>query len=765
MTTSPSSYVGKSRPVLEGREKVVGAIRFGTDQWVPRTLHARLVSSPYPHARITRLDTTAAAAVPGVVRVFTAKDLPEMVPAARHRMLLARDRVVFAGQAVALVVAETVAAAEDGAEATEVDYEPLPAATTIDEATAPGAPLVWPDGVPGASAEAAAHGATIGADDSKKKAPSNVAGEVAFAQGDVEAALAAAAAVSEAVYETASVHQSYLEPHAVLVAPNPATGGATVYSSTQASFYVREEIADVLGVEESDVNVVPAAVGGGFGGKFVLHDPLVALAARAVGAPVKLVLSRGEEFTAGTPAPATRVRMRAGASKDGKLTALDVEFVMDDGCYAAGIGGLAGILLGSPYKFESHRIKTREVLTFKASVGAYRAPSAPQAAFALEQAIDELATKLGIDPLAMRLKNAAKPGDPMVHRAPWPSMGLSEVLEALQRHPTWTNRDAARKAGRGVGIAVGGWPGGTEPAAASCSIQRDGTLHVHVGSVDITGSNTSIAILAAEAFGIDPEKVRVVSGDTDKMPYAGASGGSKTVYTVGPAAIMAARDARRQTLELASEMLEAAVEDLEIVDGKVQVMGAPDKAIPLGKIAARTMRFGGRHAPVFGHGRHQNAVQSPAFCAQLAEVEVDRETGHVTLHKLVVVQDAGRAINPAAVAGQMMGGAVQGVGWALFEGMVYGEGGQLLTGSLMDYALPDMDQSPVELATEIIEVPSPLGPMGARGVGEPPVIPTAAAIANAIADAIAVRLHQLPMTPPRVLAAIEAGRARATATH
>src|SRR5688572_15293264 len=258
--TEDLKYVGKSRPVLEGREKVVGAVRFGTDQWVPRTLHARLVSSPYPHARITRLVTSAAAAVPGVVRVFTAKDLPEMVPAARHRMLLARDRVIFAGQAVALVVAETVAAAEDGAEATAVDYEPLPAATSIDEAIAPGAPLVWPDGVPKASAEAAAHGATVGADDSKKKAPSNVAGEVAFTQGDVEAALAAAAAVSEAVYETASVHQSYLEPHAVLVAPDPATGGATVYTSTQASFYVREEIADVLGVAESDVNVVPAAV-------------------------------------------------------------------------------------------------------------------------------------------------------------------------------------------------------------------------------------------------------------------------------------------------------------------------------------------------------------------------------------------------------------------------------------------------------------------------------------------------------------------------
>ncbi|HVR28632.1 MAG TPA: xanthine dehydrogenase family protein molybdopterin-binding subunit [Thermoanaerobaculia bacterium] len=760
MTASPTSYVGKSRPLLEGREKVVGATRFGTDQWVPRTLHARLVSSPYPHARITRLDTVAAAAVPGVVRVFTAKDLPDLVPAARHRMLLARDRVLFAGQPVALVVAETEAAAEDGAEATVVDYEPLAAATTIDEAMAPGAPLVWPEGVPGSSGEAAAHGATVGADDKPRKAPSNVTGEVTFAQGDVEAELAASAAVLEATYETAGVHQSYLEPHAVLVAPNPATGGATVYTSTQASFYVREEIASVLGIPESDVNVVPTAVGGGFGGKFVLHDPLVALAARAVGHPVKLVLSRGEELAAGTPAPASRIRMRVGAKQDGTLTALDAEFLMDDGCYPAGMAGLAGILLGSPYRIASFRIKASEVLTFKASVGAYRAPCAPQAAFALEQALDELARRLEMDPLELRLRNAARPGDPMAHRAPWPSMGLSEVLRALADHPAWKNRDAARKAGRGVGVAVGGWPGGTEPAAASCSIERDGTLHVHVGSVDITGSNTSIAILAAEAFGIDPAKVRVVSGDTDNVPYAGASGGSKTIYTVGPAAIAAAKEARQQTLELAGQMLEAAVADLEITDGKVQVRGAPDQAIPIAKIAARTMRFGGRHAPVFGHGRHQNAVQSPAFCAQLAEVEVDRETGHVTLHKLVIVQDAGRAINPAAVEGQMMGGALQGVGWALFEGLEHGDGGQLLTGSLMDYAVPGVDQSPHALETEIVEVPAELGPMGARGVGEPPVIATAAAIANAITDATSARLTRLPMTPPRVLEAIAASAGR-----
>jgi len=337
-------------------------------------------------------------------------------------------------------------------------------------------------------------------------------------------------------------------------------------------------------------------------------------------------------------------------------------------------------------------------------------------------------------------------------------MGMSQVLEALRQHPAWQKRDEARAKGHGVGVALGGWPGGTEPAASSCSLERDGTLHVHVGSVDITGTTTSFALLAADAFGIDPDKIRIISGDTDAGPYAGASGGSKTVYTVGPAVMAAAGEARKQALALAGEMLEADVADLEIVDGQVQVKGAPDQALPLGKIAARTMRFGGRHAPVFAHGRHANNVQSPAFCAQLAEVEVDGETGAVKIHRLVVIQDAGKAINPAAVQGQLAGGAIQGVGWALFENLLHDADGQLLTGTLMDYAVPGTQQTPIQLECKIIEVPSELGPMGARGVGEPPVIATAAAIANAITDATSARLTRLPMTPPRILDAVTTAR-------
>lgn len=750
------SDIGKPRRLLDGKKKVLGLAGFGTDQHVPGTLHGRLVQSPYPHAKIGEIDPQPALDLPGVVAVVTARDLPELQPTSRGRLLLARDRAIFLGHPVALVLGETEAAAQDGSEAVVVDFKPLPAVTDMDAALADDAPPVWPDGMPGDSQEAAAHGGDIAGEESAAAKPKNLAGETPFEKGNVEAAFGAAAAVVDRLFETAGVHQMYLEPHAALVEPNRATGGATVYTSTQAAFFVRQEIASVLGVAESDVKVVPTTIGGGFGGKFLLYEPLLALAARKYQRPIKLVLTRLEELAAGTPAPATRVRVKLAASEDGTLTALEADFTMDAGCFPSSMTGLAVMLLGSLYKIDNLKIRAREVLTHKASIGAYRAPCAPQAAFAVECALDELAGKLGLDPLSMRQKNACRPGDDMALRGKWPSMGMIEVLEAIEKHPIWQGREEARAAGRGVGIAIGGWPGGTEPAASSCSIERDGTLHVRVGSVDLTGTDTSLAILAAEAFGIDADKVRVISGDTDSVPYAGASGGSKTIYTVGPAVMQAAAEARQQTLDLAAEMFEADAADLEIVDGQVQVKGSPDKAIPLAKIAARTMRFGGRYAPVFGHGRHANNISSPGFCAQVAEVEVDPDSGQVKVHKLGIIQDVGRAINPAAVEGQLQGGATQGLGWALYEGLVLDDAGQLLTATLMDYAIPNFTHVPDELDTELVEVPTPLGPMGARGVGEPPVIPTAAAVANAIADATSARLTRLPMTPPRVLEALNA---------
>ena len=743
--------IGRPTPLVDGRSKVTGNIRFTADLPLPGLLHARLVTSIYAHAKIRHVDATAARAVPGVVAVLTADDMPRIAPSSRHRLLLARDRVIYSGQPVALVLATSEAAAEDGAAQFVVDLEPLPVAITLDEALAEGAPLVWPTGVPHSSGEGGAHGADVGSALKEEKTISNVADHSTFARGNVEAGFAESDIIVEGTFNTAMVQQSGLETQSVIAEPNVLTGGMTMYASTQAPFDVRRNVAEVLDLPESLVKVVGVPVGGGFGAKNGLYEPLAAAAAQAVGRPVRLVLTRMEEMMTTVPAPPARIEARLGAKADGTLTALSAKVSVDDGCYPSGLAGFLAYMLGSFYKIPNMDLHAYDVLTFKQSAGPYRAPGAPTVIFALDSLMDELAEKLKLDPIEFRLHNAIQAGDPMSDGKPWPTVGMREVLEALRGHPAWQQREAARAQGHGVGIAIGGWPGGTEPSAAACSLNRDGMLQINVGSVDLHGTATTLAMLAAEAFGVPADKVRVVMSDTDSAPFAGAASGSKVIYTTGAAVMLAARDARQQVLAIAAEDLEAAVEDLEIVDGAVRVKGYPDKVLKLSDLATQSMSFGGKIAPIYGSGRLAQAASAPAFNAQLAEVEVDRETGAVHLHRLVVIQDVGRAINPLTVNGQLMGGAVQGIGWALYEQMEYDAGGQLLTGSWMDYAVPSIHQTPTVLETQLVEVPSETGPMGARGVGEPPVVPTAAAIANAIADATGARMRALPMTAPRVL--------------
>ncbi|MGH2536936.1 MAG: xanthine dehydrogenase family protein molybdopterin-binding subunit [Candidatus Promineifilaceae bacterium] len=743
--TNDFSHIGRPARLVDGRAKVTGASRYVADIRLPGALHARPVLSPHAHATIEAIDPSAALATPGVVSVLTAADLPAIPPKDRHCLLLARGRVIFAGQPVALVLAESEAAAADAAERVSVTYRPRPAATTLDQALAAGAPLVWPAGQPGDSGEAGAHGADLGSGDAPQAERSNVHSRRHYERGDVQAGFAAAAVVVERTFTTSRLHQGYLEPQACLVQPDPLTGGATVWTSTQAPFWAREEVAAVLEAPESEVRVVPAPVGGGFGGKFVLYEPLLALAARHLGRPVRLALSRLEEMLAANPAPSARLWLKVGAGRDGRLTAIQADVVFESGCYPS-FNAISALLVGSIYQVPNLDIQYTEVLTFRASASAYRAPGAPQAAFALESVMDELAGRLELDPIELRLRNASNSDDPMANGRSWGSIGMRQVLEALRDHPAWQGRAQARAAGRGVGVAIGGWPGGMEPAAATCTLNRDGRLQLHIGSVDLTGTATGLALLAAEAFGLSPDKVQVVNGDTASAPYAGAAGGSKTTYTVGPAVIQAAQEARAQTLRIAADEFEADPADLEIVDGQVRVRGVPGRAITLAALAAKTMDYSSRYAPVLGHGRHANPTASPAFCAQLAEVEVDAETGQVQPVRLVLVQDVGRAINPAAIEGQMRGGAVQGLGWALYERLAYDDAGQVLTGTWMEYALPHIDQAAPRIETVLVEVPAELGPFGARGVGEPPVIATAAAVANAIADATGKRPADLPIT-------------------
>ncbi|MDQ7028049.1 MAG: xanthine dehydrogenase family protein molybdopterin-binding subunit [Anaerolineae bacterium] len=747
--------VGKPTPLLDGQAKVSGQTRYVGDLKMRGMLHARLVVSVYAHANVKRIDTSEALAVSGVHSVITAADLPYVTPSSRNKLMLARDRVLFVGHPIAVVLAETEAAAADAAEKVHIDYEPLAAVVTMDEAMAEDAPIIWPTGVPSGAGDEGAHGADVGGDEkgTDKKTHSNIADVAQSSRGDVEKALAEADLILEHTYTTPMVHQSSIETQGVMAQPDSITGGVTMWVSTQTPFGIRNDVAGVIGVPESDVRVHAAPVGGAFGAKFGLYEPLVALLAKAVGRTVRLILTRNEELLTTNPAPPMRVDAKIGLKTDGTLTAIDIHVTLDSGIYPSGLGSFSAYMMTSFYPVSNYRTIATNVVTNKQSDGAYRAPTAPTVIFVLDTLLDEAAEKLGINPLELKMKNCAKPGDLLANDKPWPKMGMQETIEQVKAHPLWQKRNNGKAKGHGIGMAVGGWMGGIEPGAAVCKLNRDGILQVQTGSADLTGVHTVFGQLAAEAFGIAPDKVRVVYSDTDSAPYAGGVGGSKTLYTMGSAVVRAAQEARKQVLEIAAEEFEAAVDDLEIVDGKVQVKGVPEKTIELGAIASKAMTFGGKYPPIHANGRQAITAQSPGFAAQIAEVAVDEETGEVRVVNLVIIQDVGKAINPLIVEGQIQGGAVQGIGWALYEQMHYDESGQLLSGSWMDYTVPDAVQA-APLETILIEIPSDAGPFGAKGVGEPPVIPTAAAIANAIADATGARLTDLPMTAPRVLQAL-----------
>jgi CO/xanthine dehydrogenase Mo-binding subunit len=727
---------------------VTGRTVYTGDLKLAGLLHARLVLSPYPHARITRVDAEAARAVPGVVGVYTADDLPLARPEGltRSREPLARERALFDGHPVAAVVAETEEAAEDAAGLVLVEYDELEAAVEPEATLADTRELVHPREKLATREDAGTH-SDVGEHSERLARPANAAASMRFRRGDVEAGFHEADAVVEHTYRTPWVHQAHLEPQSCIAAPDGA-GGLTLYTSTQAAYGTRSEVATALGIPQQKIKVVSMEVGGGFGAKYMLVEPLVAGLAWKVGRPVRLVYTRNEEFRAANPAGATVIHVKTGARRDGTLTALQATVIVDTGAYPGGIGGIVCALLGGTYRFPHLLIDGYDVLTNKPGTGAYRAPGAPQACFAIEGQMELLARELGLDPLEFRLKNAVVEGDLQPSGGAWRRIGAREVLQALRDQPAWRNR-AQKGPGEGVGIAYGGWSGGSEHGSAVCRLNDDGTLTVVVGSADISGTKTGFILLAADAFGVAPEAVNVVATDTDAAPFAGASGGSQITIGVGAAVANAAADARRQVLAIAAERLEVAPEDLDLVGGRVEVRGAPGRGLDLEEVAGA----GGRYEPVLGRGGAAPAAAGAGFVAHLARVRVDEETGVVQVLDYVAVQDVGRAINPAGIEDQVRGGVAQGLGWALYERMAYDADGRLQTGTLMDYTVPTALQIP-PITPVMVEVASPDTVLGARGVGEPPIIPGAAAVANAILDATGVRPDELPMTPERVLAAL-----------
>jgi CO/xanthine dehydrogenase Mo-binding subunit len=480
--------------------------------------------------------------------------------------------------------------------------------------------------------------------------PANATTAQRYQHGDIEAGFAEADVVVERRYVTNWVHQAYLEPQSSTVVPNE-DGGVTVYASTQGAFFVRNEVAAALGVPQHKVTAKTMEVGGAFGAKYAVLDPLTAALAVKTNRPVTLVYTRSDEFLAAVPAPGTIIEVKTGAKKDGSLTALHARVIVDTGAYPGGTAGLVGLMLGGTYRWPNLQIDAYEVLTNKPGCGAYRAPGTPQACFAIEGNMAEMCGEMGLDPLQFRLQNCVVEGDLMPGGSHWPHIGSREVLETLGRQDVWKNREEKGRR-QGVGIAFGGWPSGTQPASALCRLNDDGSLSIIVGSSDISGTKTGFGILAADVFGMDPESVTIRTADTDTAPFAGAAGGSKITFTVGAAVRQAAEEARKQVLAIAADEMEAAPEDLEIVDGEVRVKGVPGRTVPLTRIAALSTGFGSSHAPILGEGRVAPDEAAPGFVAHLARVEVDEDTGMVRVLHYVAVQDVGRAINPAGIGGR-----------------------------------------------------------------------------------------------------------------
>jgi CO/xanthine dehydrogenase Mo-binding subunit len=762
-----TSAIGQSIPRIDGRPKVTGGARFAADITVRGLLHARPVLALPAHARIVAIDTTAALQVPGVVAVLTAADLPLATEGTdRLHEPLARSEILWAGQPVALVVAETAEAAADAAGLVIVETTPLEPVLDLDRAVAPGAPrarLDRPVVALEASAESqhAAVGGGSGEFTPDEPVSDNVVKRTGFRRGDVEVALAGCDVVVEGRFTTQWIHQGYIEPQvAMAVIDRGGDGDRTLHvtSSTQGTFYTRSELAKLFGLSIASVRVTGATLGGAFGGKLLIVEPLAAAATLVTGRPVRVELTRNEDFRMTNPAPAGILEVQLGATSDGRLRGLRARLLFETGGYAEGsIEGIAAIQTVGPYRWDAHEIVAYGVETNRVGTAAYRAPGAPQATFALEGLIDELAERLGADPIELRRRNLVGPDDEMADGTAWGGIGLGECLARIAQQPLYRER-ANLPAWEGVGLAVGAWPGSRQPASAICRLEADGRVTVVTGVVDMSGTMTGFATIVAEGLRITAADVSVVAADTSSAPRSPLSGGSVITYSTGRAVQKATEALREKILAYASLVLEIDARDLELEGGVVRPIGSPDRGVTLAELGERLDGFTSEFEPLEGHGGTVPPVLAPLTSAHLVHVAVDPESGAVRVLRYVIAQDVGRALNPAIIDGQLHGGATQGLGWALHEELRHDDSGQLLTGTFLDYAIPKALDVP-DFETIIVEVPAPDGPYGAKGIGEGPVCGAAAAVANAMAAATGVRFRTLPMTAPRVWRAISAASA------
>ena len=734
---NPKTYkwVG-TRPIRhDGYDKVVGKARFAADLNLPGQLHAAYLRSPHAHANIVSIDTSKAESMPGGKAVVTGDDFPALdITDPNHDVsinVLARGTVLYHGHAIAAVAAATKAEAQAAAAAIEVEYALLPVVLGIDEAMADGAPL----------ANEQNYQKFVGPSD-----PSNIATHTPLERGDADAAMAVADIVIEREFDCAHVHQGYIEPHACVV-DTGADGKANVWASSQGHFMVRAITAAVLGWETSRIKVTPAEIGGGFGGKTTVYlEPVAARLSEKAGRPVKLVMSREEVLRSSGPAPGAKLRIKIGATSDGELTAIDGWMAYQVGAYGD-FAGMVGAMSVASYKFPNLKLESWGVLSNTPKTAAYRAPSAPHAAFAIESVIDDIASELGMDPIELRLKNAAVEGDLTAMGMPHPRIGLVECLEALKASDHYQSEPVE---GSARGVAVGFWFNIGEQSSATVNLNEDGTATVITGSPDIGGSRASMALMAAEELGIDVYSITPVVADTEAVGFTDVTEGSRATFATGKAVVEACRELKVELCRRAAQTMGVDEAEVEWVDGAAVSPSHGGEPLTLAAITAQAKRTGG---PLTATASLNAAGAGPSFAVHCADLKVDEETGQTAIVRYTAVQDAGTAIHPSYVEGQMQGGSVQGIGWALNEEYIFSSDGVLMNPGFLDYRIPVASDLPM-IETIIVEVPNPSHPYGVRGVGETGIVPPMATIGNAIKAATGVRMTSLPMSPPKVLKAL-----------
>ncbi|MEZ5667636.1 MAG: xanthine dehydrogenase family protein molybdopterin-binding subunit [Alphaproteobacteria bacterium] len=730
-----------SRPLRpDGVDKVTGRAKFGADQTAPGMLVGRILRSPHAHARIRKIDAGKALALPGVKAVVTHADFAKVGPNLDDCLVhaMARDKALYDGHAVAAVAATTAAIARKALTLIDVDYEVLPHVTDVDEAMKPDAPVIRPGLI------------TEGIDPPPAK-DSNIAHRHEFGHGDPETGFADADLIVERSFRTAATHQGYIEPHACLASMGP-DGQGELWCCTQGHFWVRDTCAAMLGMDTSKLRVTASEIGGGFGGKTTVFIEPVALAlSRKANRPVKLVMSRDEVFRASGPTSSTSIDVKIGVKKDGRISGALATLRYQGGAFPGSLVDMGAMCAFACYDIAHVKAIAYDVLCNRPRQAAYRAPGAPMAAFAVESVLEEIAEKLGIDPIDLRLMNAAHEGTKSSYGPVYGPIGMAETLRKAKAHPHYS---APLGPNQGRGVASGFWFNFGGQTCVSLNVNADGSVVLSVGTPDIGGSRASMGLMAAEELGIPYDKIRTIIADTSSLGYNDISEGSRVTFSTGMATIAAARDAVAKLCARAALMWGIPADAVRWEDGHAVPAGSNAgefEPLSLAEIAKKAAETGG---PIAGHHEVTAAGAGVSFATHIVDAEVDRETGYTRIVRYTVVQDAGKAIHPSYVEGQYQGGAVQGIGWALNEEYIYGADGRLQNPGFLDYRIPVASDLPM-IDTVIVEVPNPGHPYGVRGVGETSIVPPLAAVANAVSAAAGVRLTELPASPPRVLKALE----------